>query len=166
MLLRACKTPLRLRTLPQIIINQIVMPIDVEEYKAQMKLWAESEQGKAHFENYWKKIDLKQSRFVRFTEWLKHNDFDKLMYRIILEHNEEYREKCWHSGIEAHPNNVLSFLIRYVADTCEPVKVPQIDTDFANSVWFFNGYYFQLIHGQGTITRIYNKEDMRCILQV
>jgi hypothetical protein len=30
------------------------------------------------------------------------------MYRIILEHNEEYREKCWHSGCEGYPNNRLS----------------------------------------------------------
>jgi len=142
------------------------MTMDVEKHKREMNEWAESEQGKAHFENYWKKNDIKQKRFERFTEWLKHNDFDKLMYRIILEHNEEYREKCWHNGFEAYPNNKLSFLLDYVMDNYEAIKVPQIDTDFANSVWFFNGYYFQLIHGQGTITRIYNKEDMRCILQV
>lgn len=142
------------------------MPIDVEKFSREMEEWAESEQGKAHFENYWKKIDLKHKRFERFSEWLKHNDFDKLMYRIILEHNEEYREKCWHSGCEAYPNNKLSFLLEYVTDNYESIKVPQIDCDFANGIWFFKGYYFQLIHGQGTITRIYNKEDMRCLLQV
>lgn len=142
------------------------MPIDVEKIKREMKEWEESEQGTAYFENYWKKIDLKSKRFVRFTEWLKHNDFDKLMYRIILEHNEEYREKCWHSGCEAYPNNKLSFLLSYITVTCELIKVSQIDCDFTNEIWFFKGYYFQLIHGQGTITRIYNKEDMRCILQV
>jgi hypothetical protein len=142
------------------------MPIDVEKFKREMDEWAESEQGKAHFENYWKKIDLKQKRFVRLTEWLKHNDFDKLMYRIILEHNEEYREKCWHSGCEAYPNNKLSFLLAYIMDNNDAIRVPQIDCDFGNNIWFFKGYYFQLIHGQGTITRIYNKEDMRCILQV
>jgi len=142
------------------------MPLDVEKFKREMKEWAESEQGKAHLENFWKKIDLKHKRFLRFEEWLKHNDFDKLMYRLILEHNEEYRERCWHSGCEVYPNNKLEFLISYVMDTCEPVNVPQLDCVFANAIWLFRGYYFQMIHGQGTIVNIYNKEDMRKLLQV
>jgi len=142
------------------------MPIDVEEYKAQMKLWAESDDGKTHFTKFWNKVEVRNQRFLKFTEWLKHNDFDKFMYKLIMKHNEEYREKCWHSGVEAHPNNVLSFLIRYVADTCEPVKVPQLDNGFANSIWLFKGYYFQMTYGQGTVTDIYNQEDMRKILQV
>lgn len=142
------------------------MPIDVEKFRRETKEWAESEQGKAHFANYWKEIDLKQKRFVRFTEWLKHNDFDKLMYRIILEHNEEYREKCWHSGCEAYPNNKLSFLLEYVMDNSELIKVPQLDNKFPNNIWLFKGYYFQMTYGQGTVTDIYNQEDMRHLLRV
>ena len=142
------------------------MPIDVEKFSDEMTEWEESDEGKAYFKEYWKKIDIKQSRFVKFTEWLKHNDFDKLVYRIILEHNEEYREKCWHSGCEVYPNNKLGFLLSYVSDNYAAINVSQLDCNFANEIWFFKGYYFQMIHGQGTIIRIYNKEDMRCLLQV
>jgi len=142
------------------------MAIDVEEYKVGMGEWADSEEGRAYFNKFWKKVEIKRGRFLRFTEWLKHNDFDKFMYKLILKHNEEYREKCWHSGVEAHPNNVLSFLISYVVDNSEPVKVPELDNGFANNIWLFKGYYFQMTYGQGTVTDIYNQEDMRHLLRV
>jgi hypothetical protein len=148
------------------VLNKNVMPIDVEKFKSEMTEWAESEQGKAHFAKYWYKISLTQSRFDRFTEWLKHNDFEKLMYRLLLEHDEEYREKCWHSGCEVYPNNKLSFLIDYAIVNGEQVKVPELDNKFPNNIWLFKGYYFQMTYGQGTVTDIYNQEDKRHLLRV
>jgi len=142
------------------------MPIDVEKHKREMKEWAESDEGKTHFNKFWKKIDIKRGRYVKFSEWLKHNDFDKLMYRLILEHDEEYREKCWHKGCEVYPTNKLSFIVEYVTDTVKAVKVPALDNKFSNEIWLFKGYYFQMTFGQGTIISIYNQEDMRKLIQI
>lgn len=143
------------------------MSIDIEEFKKKLDEWVESDEGKAHFENERKKTELKQKRFSRFEEWLKNNDFDKLMYKLVLMHGEEWREKCWHNGCEVHPNNVLGFIIDYVTHNFEPVSIPQIESEhFPTSTWFFKGYYFQLMFGQGTAIFIYNAEDLKCILSV
>jgi len=142
------------------------MKPDNEGMLKKIQEWIESDQGKIYFEKENKKSEIKKGRYLRFEEWLKQNDFDQLMYKLIHEHGPEYREKCYHNGFEVYPNNKLAFIIDYVVDNLQPVKVPQLNCNFTNQIWFFNGYYFQMIHGQGIITRIYNKEDMRLILEV
>ena len=135
-----------------------------EEIEKRMDEWMNSDESKIYFDNIIKERKIKQSRYARFEEWLKHNDFDKLLYRLILEHNEEYRSKCYHNGIMPYPNNKLQFLIDYVIDNCAPIIVPLIDTD--DEVWFFKGYYFQNMCGQGVITKIFNKEDLKLLLVI
>lgn len=65
------------------------MSINFEEFKKKIDEWVESDEDKAYFENENRKLELKHKRYARFEEWLKHNDFDRLMYRLILEHDEE-----------------------------------------------------------------------------
>jgi hypothetical protein len=142
------------------------MSINFEEFKKKIDEWVESDEDKAYFENENRKLELKHKRYARFEEWLKHNDFDRLMYRLILEHDEEWLEKCWHNGYEAYPNNVLSFVIDYIAHNFEPIIVSELDCSFPNQIWQFKGYYFQMIYGQGSFNRIYNKADMRLLLQI
>lgn len=62
--------------------------------------------------------------------------------------------------------NKLAFVIDYVGHKVAPVKVSALDCDFSNAIHFFRGYYFQHIWGQGVITRIYNKDDNKLLLQV
>jgi|GEM_PF-5240005 len=70
------------------------MSIDFEKFKRKLDEWVDSDESNAYFENERKKLELKQKRFSRFEEWVKHNDFDKLMYKLVLMHGEEWREKC------------------------------------------------------------------------
>jgi hypothetical protein len=126
----------------------------------------DSEVGKAFLEKESKKIKIKKGRYLRFEEWLKHNDFDKVMYRLILEHDDEYCEKCNHNGFETYPNNKLGFVIDYVVDNIEPINVPELDNDFPNCIWLFNGYYFQITYGQGSVIDIYNEDDKKHLLHV
>jgi hypothetical protein len=111
-----------------------------------------------------KKLKIKNDRYSHFEEWLKNNDFDELMYRLILEHNEDYRRKCYDNGCEPYPNNKLAFIIDYIVDHFETINHPEIHKDFPNDIWEFNGYYFQMVYGQGVVTFIYNKEDLRQLL--
>ena len=138
------------------------MSIDIKKFEE----FLNSNEGKAYIEKENQKHLFQLHRFNRFDEWLKHNDFDNLLYRLINKHDEEYREKCWHNGCEAHPNNVLQFLFDYLNYSFDTINVTEIDSDFMNQIWFFKGYYFQVIYGQGSFIRIYNKSDMRLILQV
>jgi hypothetical protein len=142
------------------------MALDIEKFKRDMEEWIESDSGKAFFEKERKKNEIKKGRYLRFEKWLEHNDFDKLMYKLLLEHGEEWREKCWHNGYEVHPNNKLQFVIDYVVYNHEQITVSQIDSDFPNQIWLFKGYYFQIIYGQGSIVNIYNADDFQLLLQV
>ena len=138
-----------------------------KEMEDALQSFIDSDAGKAYFENIKKINDIKVSRYKRFETWLENNDFEALMFRLIHEHNDDYCEKCYHRGYEPYPNRKLAFLIDYLVHNFEPIEVPEIEPEhFPSTIYFFRGYYFQTICGQGCFHRIYNKADMRMILQV
>ena len=144
------------------------------DYKAMEKSldeFVKSEEGKAFHEEYFgnlKKIqDIQEGRYRKFEKYLETHDFDKLMQRLIIENGDKWREKCWHKGYEPYLNNKLGFLIEYLLHNYEPIEVVEIEPKhFPSTIYFFRGYYFQTICGQGCFHRIYNKENMKMILQV
>lgn len=130
--------------------------------------WLKSDNGKKHLDNFRKKQEIKIKRYEYFKKWLEENDFDKLIYRLVFEHDDNYREKCYHNGYEPYPNNKLQFIIDYIIHNFEPIDVKdkRLKSDFPTNVWKFNDYYLQMIFGQGTMINLYNKKDMRCILSI
>ena len=139
--------------------------IDIEEFKKKIDEFCESEKGKAYFALEAKKQEIVENRFNRFEEWLKTNDFDELLNKLISRHDENYRTKCYDKGYEPMPNNVLNFIFNYILSNYDVIDVIQLRCDFPNHIWFFRGYYFQTIWGQGSINRIYDK-DFKLILQI
>jgi len=131
-----------------------------------MKEWSRGEDGRAYFELFQKRIEYKLVRYKKFEKYLEDNDFDKLMYRIIGEHDENYRENSYHNGFEPRPNNKLYFIFDYVTHMQTPINVKEINSKFPNDIWEFKGYYFQLTYGQGTLFDLYNKTDLRHLLQL
>ena len=119
-----------------------------------------------YFQEIERKHEILEGRFKKFEKYLKTIDFDTLIYRLVMEHGEEYREKCWADGFEIYPNNKLQFLFDYVMDRVPDVDVPEIESSFMQEIREFKGYYFEAIHGQGVIYRIYNKKDLQIVLQV
>lgn len=140
------------------------MKPDYEGMLKKMDEWVESDDGKAYFENLRKKKEIQEGRYRRFEKWLEQNDFDKLIYKLIYEHGEEWREKCWHNGCEVYPNNKLQFIINYVFDNLAPISVPQIENMFPTDIRFFKGYYFRIMHGQGSVFDLYNGDDFQHLL--
>jgi hypothetical protein len=128
--------------------------------------WVESDEGKTYFEKERKKLIIKGERYLRFEKWLENNDFDILINKLISEHNNEYREKCYNNGFEPYPNNKLAFIIDYVVDNYESIIVTQINSVFPNQIWCFKEYYFQMIWGQGVLTNIYKIKDLKLLLQI
>jgi hypothetical protein len=120
--------------------------------------------------DYFKKLDIEneilEKRFSYFTKWLENNDFDDLLYKIIIKHGDEYHEKCYLNGCEAYPNNLLEFILRYVDKYGKVVEPKELKSDYAGNIIEFKDYYFQKIYGQGTVHCIYNKKDMNCLLQL
>lgn len=105
-------------------------------------------------------------RFDRFTTWLETNDFDKLMFRVIFEHNDKYNDMCYSKGCEPYPNNKLDFILQYVEKYGKVVKVKKLKCDFDNIIYEFKGYYFRFVYGQGVIITIYNKDDLKPLLSL
>jgi len=139
--------------------------IDFEEFKKKIDEFCDSEEGKKYFTLEAKKQDLETQRFERFEKWLETNDFDKLLNKLISRHDKNYREKCYNRGYEPMPNNTLGFIFDFICHNYDIIDVIQLRCDFQNHIWFFRGYYFQTIWGQGSINRIYDK-DFKLILQI
>jgi hypothetical protein len=139
--------------------------IDFDEFEKKIDEFCMSEEGKAYFALEAIKSNLLLNRFVKFEKWLKINDFDNLLNKLISRHDENYRNKCYDKGFEPMPNNVLNFIFDYIDSNYDIIDVAQLRCDFPNHIWFFRGYYFQIIWGQGSINRIYDK-DFKLVLQI
>jgi len=140
--------------------------MDIELMKKEFNEWANSEKGQEFFKGEAEKREITKGRYQRFEKWLEDNDIDKLMYRLILEHGDDYIDNCYHNGCMPFPNRKLNFVIGYIIDNHESIKVSELDSDFPNDIWQFKGYYIQHIYGQGTIFRLYNKDDNKLLLQL
>ena len=112
------------------------------------------------------KQNLLDGRFDRFTTWLETNNFDKLMFRIIFEHNDKYYDMCYSKGCEPYPNNKLDFILQYVDIYGKVVIVKKLKCNFSSTIYEFNGYYFEFVYGQGVIITIYNKDDLKPLLSL
>lgn len=142
------------------------MAIDLKIFKKDIDDWVTSDSGKNYFENLKIQEEIKQVRFRKFEKYIKSIDFDIFFYKILLQHNNDYRDKCYDKGCEPYPNNILHFIIDYVVENTEPVFIKKLDCSFPNQIWEFNGYYFQIIQGQGSVIKIINKDDMRELLVI
>ncbi len=88
------------------------------------------------------------------------------MQRLINENGDDWRERCYNKGYQPYPNNKLAFLIDYVVHNYESITVSELECEhFADEIWFFKGYYIQMIWGQGVLTNIFNK-NKEYLLQV
>lgn len=99
------------------------------------------------------------NRIKKVKNFLKNNNFDSLIGRLILEHDDNYRDKCYKNGYEPYPNNKLTILFELIQIEGEEIEKIDFknDTHFKNTVYKYKNYYFQFIYGQGTITKIYDQ---------
>ena len=137
----------------------------LEKLKEHLK----SPEGKTSMKEYFNKLAKKQQldekRYKRFEKWLKTNDFNKLINRLILEHGEEWRVKCFLKGCEVYMNNKLGFVFNYIVNNLETIRVPKLENTFPTEIWFFKGYYFRIMYGQGSIVDIYNSNNFKHLLR-
>jgi len=134
--------------------------MDIEKLKA----WAESPAADTYFENLRLKDEIEQTRFKRFEEWLKDNDFDELMNRLILEHDDDYIDKCYRNGCMPYPTNKMQFVFDYVTEYAGTVvEVEEFECNFPHQEWEFHDYYFGVMWGQGAVITIWNKDDKKKI---
>ena len=144
------------------------MSLDYKKMEDSFNSFVESEKGKKFLTDWFaredQKKELAEKRFRRFEKYLETHDFDSLMYRLILEHGEDYCRKCYDNGYEPYPNCKLSFIIHYIFENTPAVEIKELQTIFTTEVHEFRGYYFEHMWGQGMGTHVYNKEDLKRLL--
>lgn len=133
-----------------------------------MKELLNSEEGKAsmkkHFEKLVEKKKIDEGRYRKFEKWLETHDFNILMQRLEKEHDNSWRNNCYNKGYEPYPNNKLAFLINYLVYNHKSVSVPQIESkNFPSESWFFKGYYFNMMFGQGVFTQVFDSNFKQII---
>lgn len=121
-------------------------------------------------EEYWNnhkiKKEIKEKRFDTIDNYLKDNDFEILLDRLLDEHSDSYIDKCYKKSHEPHPNQKLSLLLEYMESRLEPINTPEwIGNDFPTTTYYFKGYYFSNTFGQGVVTCIYDS-NKDCALQI
>jgi len=140
------------------------MALDYEKMSKMMDDFMNSPEGDAYFEKQRIIKEIQEGRYRRFEAYLETHDFDKLMNRLILEHGEEWHEKCYHSGYEVYCNNKLNFIIDYLRDNFDEIRVTELESIFNTQIWFFKGYYFRILRGQGSVFDLYYGGDFKHLL--
>ena len=124
----------------------------LEDVQKAIDDWFDSPACEEYFEKEKIKDDILFNRFQKLENYLLTNPFENILGKVI---QTDYLSKFDNSYSNVS-NNILQFILDYLRNNFDMISVSQLDCDFENHIWFFKGYYFQTIFGQGSITRIYD----------
>jgi len=126
----------------------------------------ESEEGKKSMEEYFGRIarekEMKDSQLVRFHKSYS-NIFGEIIEKIITKYeSDEYILKEMKLGFE--PRCPLYYFMFNYAEKygreCNDKEYEKYGNDFTGGLYFINGYYIQIMHGQGSAIRIDKDERL------
>ncbi len=139
------------------------MGIDIEAFKKAL------EEDLANLNGYWNKLKRKDeitaSRFPKVEAYIGKHGMSSVIERMIVEHNEEWGDKCWKRGYETYANNKFNILWKWIENTYEPVTNESIPQDFLSASYFVKGYWFTVYCGQGCFYRVYDN-NLKILLQI
>jgi hypothetical protein len=126
-----------------------------------LKQFLDSEEGQKSMELFGKKLEAEHQRYTRANEYLqklKKPDFDALLLKEISKHDEAWRDRCWKAGCEPYPSNLMELMFRVAEEFGKTHKgiLDEFDQSFGGGTCTYRGFYFNWIHGQGTVLRIFN----------
>jgi hypothetical protein len=88
----------------------------------------------------------KEIRYQKITEQIKTKKFDDILYRVILQHNQDYIDSYHHNGREAHPTNKMILLFNYAIDCGKKIQDKTVENVGVFRAWQLKKYYFQLLN--------------------
>ena len=139
------------------------MGIDVEKFKAALDADLENPNG------YWntlaKKREVEEERFHKVEAYVSKYGMKTVVDRMIKEHDEVWKDKCWKLRYEPYPNNKFEILWKWIENSLEHVENSSIPQDFLGASYFIGGYWFCIYCGQGCFYRVYDNE-MNILLQI
>jgi hypothetical protein len=141
----------------------------MESLIEKLRAYLDSDEGKRETEEYSQRVAeesaIRERRVNRVGEFLKEKDFDQIIQRIVWEHDDEYRERCYSRGYEPYPNHKTELLFDFVRSRVTDVHNDLIPQDFLSECLFYKGYWFTTYCGQGCFYRIYDHK-INIILQI
>jgi hypothetical protein len=137
--------------------------IDLEKFKKAL------EKDLADPNGYWntlkKKREAREGRFPKVDAYIEKCGMKSVVDRMILEHDENWGDKCGAKGYETYPNHKFRLLWDWIEYTFEPLQNDLIPQDFLGASYFVKGYWFTIYCGQGCFYRVYDNE-LNNILQI
>lgn len=129
----------------------------LEESLKKFEEYLDSPAADKYFEELKKRGEIVAQRYLKVERYLSQVSFDDLMNRLLEEHNDAYRGKCYSLGYEPYPNNKLQFLLDFISEKAESLPRGSVDDNmFEAELYFFKNYYFQLSQGQGAFWRVFD----------
>lgn len=133
------------------------MALDINKLKEKMEIYFNSDEykKKLELENFHKK------RIDRFKEKIDSKEivFSDIFLKVIQKHDNYYKDYCYRHGYQPKPNNVLQFLLDFMeVYGTSPAHIEGITCDdFPDELDYYDGFYHQVIFGQGSFSRIFDK---------
>lgn len=101
-----------------------------------------------------------ESRYEKIRNFIKIKDFDKLLLRLIFEHDEKHKEFFYHRGRKINPTNKMILLFNYLFNNEYVEYNHESDSNFI----VFNEYQFYVKEYRNkTLLYIVNMEDGKII---
>jgi len=137
--------------------------IDIEKFKETL------DKDLADPNGYWNTLEKKrkigEARFPKVSAYIENFGMESVIDRMILEHDENWEDKCRAKGCETYPNHKFQLLWDWIEDTFEPLQNDLLPQDFLRASYFVKGYWFTIYCGQGCFYRVYDSE-LNNILQI
>ena len=112
--------------------------------------WFDSEEGIKHITDIKNKNKVEARQLERLYE---SGCFEKLTEKAIEKYNSsEYRDRWYNRGI-VPPEDLLFFLFDYAKKygrECSEEEWIKHGNSFSSGLFFCNGYYFNMMNGQGS----------------
>lgn len=122
-----------------------------------IRKFMESDEGKAHMEEYFSKIRAEQdrldARIIRFHDKYQ-NDIDGVMKRLIKKYStKKYRNKEHKLGYEPR-EYLLWFMLEYARVYATECNEEKYWNQFTGGAWYLGSFVLQIMFGQGSCLRI------------
>lgn len=81
-----------------------------------------------------------------------------LVMRLINQNGKNWKEFCYSRGCQPYPTNALGALWTWIENNAEKVDPGEIQSGFPQIVYYWNGFYFRTMHGQGVVHNIFDSK--------
>jgi len=122
----------------------------------------DSPEGKASLQafadEFAEKKKILRKRLEKVKVYVEKVGIHSIMERLVNEHDETWREHCYLNGYEPYENNKLHLLLEFVMEYGQTSHRHRSKI-FSNHTWVYGDFYFNLMHGQGSVWSIYYKSE-------